>query len=112
MEANVSASQLVQQLERKHGSVHLLHTCPLSSKRNSPPSGKAKARSKRGHLQGTYLSVLSHCQYHVLIILVSLAFSTDPDTNVTGYSECSLKKPFSGCRTKERKRERNKICAE
>ena len=94
MEANVSASQLVQQLERKHGSVHLLHTCPLSSKRNSPPSGKAKARSKRGHLQVTYLSVLSHCQYHVSIILVSLAFSTDPDTNVTRIQRTYTEKIF------------------
>lgn len=94
MEVSVSATQLVQQPERKHDSVHLLHICPLCSKRNSPPSGKAKARSKREHLQVTYLSVLSHCQYHISVILVSLALSAVPDTSVTGSQQMFTEKIF------------------
>ena len=94
MEARVSATQLVQQLERKHDSVHLLHICPLSSKRNSPPSGRAKARSKREHLQVTYLSVLSHCQYHVSVVLVSLALSAVPHTSVSGSQQMFTEKVF------------------
>lgn len=37
MEATVSMTQLVQQLESKYDSVHLLHICLLCSRRNSSP---------------------------------------------------------------------------
>lgn len=55
----VSGTQLVQQLEHKYDAVHLLHICPLFSKRNSPLLAKQKPEAGK-EIFSLHISVCRH----------------------------------------------------